>query len=96
MGEERIRLEDGVDGTAVGRQARDVAAVDEHDARVRPLEPGDQAQGRRLAAAGRAEERQELPLDDCQVESVDSRHVTEAAGNGTKLIAGPVISSSAG
>ena len=85
MREERVRLEDGVDGTPVGRQPRDVAAVDEHDAGVRPLEAGDQAERRRLAAAGRAEQREELSLDDGQVERVDSGDLAEAPGDAAKL-----------
>ena len=83
--EERVRLEDGVDGTPVGRQVRDVAAVDQHDAGVRPLEAGDQAKGRRLAAAGRPEQRHELPFDDGQVECFDGGDVAEAPGNGSEL-----------
>ena len=83
--EERVRLEDRVDGPPVGRQARDVAAVDQHDAGVRPLEAGDQPEGRRLAAAGRPEQRQELAFDDGQVERVDGGDVAEAPGDAAEL-----------
>ena len=36
----------------------------EHAARIGPLQPGDQAQGRRLARAGRAEQHHELAVGD--------------------------------
>ena len=53
-------------------------AADPHLAFVRPLEAGDQAQRRRLAAARRPEERQELARMHLEVERVDRHHVAEA------------------
>ena len=50
-------------------------------ARGRLLEAGDHAQRRRLAAARRAEQREELALADPQVEIVDDGHVAEALGH---------------
>ena len=58
--EERVALEDRVDAPLVRRRARHVDAVEQDRAGVGPLEPGDQAQRRRLAAARRAEHREEL------------------------------------
>jgi hypothetical protein len=43
------------------------------------LEAGDHAQRRRLAAAGRAKEADELPLGDVEREAVDRMHGAEMA-----------------
>ena len=43
-------------------QARDVDAVDDDASGRRRVEPGDQAEQRRLAAARRPDDRDELPL----------------------------------
>ena len=58
--EQRVGLEDHAHVALVGRQVRDVLAVDLDAARVGVLEAGDHAQRRRLAAAGRPEEGDEL------------------------------------
>ena len=68
--EERVLLEDGVHVALVGRRARDVAAADQDLALVGLLEAGDHPQRRRLAAAARPEQRQELALVDAQVDRV--------------------------
>ena len=86
--EERVRLEDGVDRTAVGRQPGDVGAVDPDRALVRALEAGDQPQRRRLPAAGRPEEREELTLADLEVEPVDGDERAEALGHADELDVG--------
>ncbi len=70
MREERVRLEDGVDGSPVGGKAGDVGAFDPDLALVRLLEPCDQAQRRRLAAAGGAEQREKLAVTDLEIELV--------------------------
>ena len=63
MRKQRIGLEDEADAALVRRQAGDVVAA---PIRMRPwlgsIEPGDHAQDRGLAAAGRSEQRDELAL----------------------------------
>ena len=54
----------------------DIAADDEVAARLL-LEPADDAQKRRLAAAGRAEQNHELAVRDCECDAVDGRNFTE-------------------
>jgi len=51
-----------------------VAAADLDGAGGRGLEPGDGAQQGGLAAAGRAEQGEELPVVDAQVQAVDRPH----------------------
>ncbi len=53
--ERGVVLEDEADPAALRRERRHVRAVEEDAARVRPLEPGDHAQKRRLAASARTE-----------------------------------------
>jgi hypothetical protein len=53
------------------RDVRDVRAVQEHLAVRRPFESGDHAQRRRLAAAARTQEREELAARNLQVDAVD-------------------------
>ena len=50
----------------LGRHVEDRAAVDDHVARIRPLDPGDQAQEHSLARTGRAEDRHHLAVLDLQ------------------------------
>jgi len=71
--EERVGLEDRVDGATVRRAVAHLLAVDVHAARGRELEAGDHPQRRRLPAAGGTEEREELAVLDVEVERVD-RH----------------------
>jgi hypothetical protein len=86
--EERVRLEDRVDVALVRRQSCDVAVADQELALVWLLEARDQAQRRRLAAAGRAEQGQELAAADRQVEPVDGHDVIEAFRHGAQLDVG--------
>ena len=69
--EERVRLEHGVDVAAVRRCAEHDLSRDADVAGVRLLEAGDHAQGRRLAAAGRPEQRDELARLDRERQVVD-------------------------
>ncbi len=69
--EERVVLEDRVDGSVERRHGRDVATREADAAVVGPLEPGDQAQRRRLARAGRSEHREELAASDLEVDPGD-------------------------
>jgi hypothetical protein len=77
MWEERVVLEDRVDVALVRRRVGDVAPVEQDASIGRLLEAGDEAQGRRLAAARRAEQREELAAGDAEVEVIDRRHVGE-------------------
>src|SRR4029077_15746671 len=61
----------GVDVAAVRRHVLDGLAFEQDVALVGLLEAGDHAQGRRLAAAGRAEDREERPPGDVEVEALD-------------------------
>jgi porphobilinogen deaminase len=56
MRNQRVRLEHHGDVALRGRQARDIVAADEDTARIGVVETGDQAQRRRLAATGGAEQ----------------------------------------
>jgi hypothetical protein len=76
--EQRVRLEDRVDVALVRRQGAHVAAADEDRAVVGLLEAGDQPQRRRLAAARRPEQRQELAVANGEVDAVDGRDRAEA------------------
>ncbi len=76
--EERVVLEDRVDVALVGSDALHVLARDPDVALVGLLEPGQHAQGRRLAAPARTEQRQELPRLHVEVEAVDRDHRPEA------------------
>ncbi len=60
MREERIVLEDEADVALMRGQARQIALAKADRAAGRGQEAGHQPQGRRLAAAGRAEQRDEL------------------------------------
>ena len=71
MREERRRLEDEADVSGARRQERHVLVVKPDAAAGRLHEPRDHPQGRRLAAAGRAEERDELAIGHVEVELVD-------------------------
>ena len=55
---------------AARRQVVDQLAADLNDAAADLLEPGDHAQRRRLAAAGRADQRDEFAVGDLEVDAV--------------------------
>jgi hypothetical protein len=75
--EQGVALEDGVDLALVGRGAGHVDPV-EQDAPVGGLlEPGDQPQGGRLAAARGAEQGEELAPGHVQVDAVHGGDVLE-------------------
>ena len=85
---ERVVLEHHADLAAMGRQPGHVHAVDPDRAGVGRLEPGDQVQGGRLAAARGAEERQELARLDRERQLVDRRHGAESLREAQELEAG--------
>ena len=69
--EQRIPLEDRVDRPFVGRQRRDVLAVQQDVPFCRHLKAGDHSERRRLPAPGGAEEGDELAALHLEVEVVD-------------------------
>ena len=80
--EQRVALEDRVDRTPVGRRAGEIAAVEQDASLGRGFEAADHLERRRLAAAGRPEQREELARGDPQVDAVDGDrgavHLAEA------------------
>src|SRR4029453_17606307 len=79
--EQRVRLEDHPDVALVRWLVRDVGAVDDDRARGRALEARDHPERGRLAAAGRAEERDELASVGVEVEVLDRGDVAELLAN---------------
>ncbi len=71
MREERVALEHHVHRPLVGRQPGEVLAVERDRSRGRRLEAGEHAQQRRLAAARRAEQGEDLALGDVDRDVVD-------------------------
>ena len=57
-------------------------------ARVGLVEAGDEAQRRRLAAAARTEQRDELALLEREVDALEGRHVTEGSPQPPELDVG--------
>ncbi len=74
VGEERVLLEDHVHRPAVRRHPGHVLALEQHAALVRHLEACDHAERRRLPAATRPEQREELAFPDGE------RHVPHGLG----------------
>src|SRR5690606_4766799 len=83
--EQREALEHQTDAAALGRDeaaaAGDHLPVERDRAGVRKLEPGDQAQDRALAGAGRAEQRQDLAALDVERHVVDHGAPAEPLGH---------------
>ena len=79
--EEGVVLEDGVDRPLVGGNAGDRLVGEEDLALGRLIEAGDHAQRGRLAAAGRAEHREELALLDLDAHVLDGDEVAERLGD---------------
>ena len=80
--EQRVGLEDGVDVAAVRGKSRHVLAAQVDGTRGGVLEPADHPQGRGLAAARRAEHREELAGRDIEGKVVDRHDIlTEALGD---------------
>jgi hypothetical protein len=68
----------------MGRNCREVFAREQHAALVGGLEAGEHAQKRGLAAAGRAEQREELALMDVEAELVHRGNVAKVLGDAGK------------
>jgi len=79
--EECVILEHGVHVALVRRQARDVDAVQFDASGRRVVEAGDEAQAGRLSGSGRAEQREELAVQDVQGDVIHGPHVTEVAAD---------------
>src|SRR5581483_5114460 len=77
--EQRVRLEHHPHVALVGRDVRDVLAVDDDAAAVRAVEAGDEPERGRLAAARRPEQRQELALSERDVDAVQRPDGAEVA-----------------
>ena len=79
--EERALLGDEADppalGGDVGGRSGELAAAEAHRARVGPLEAGDHPQQRRLAAAGRPEDRGQAARRDLEIEPAQNLGVAE-------------------
>jgi hypothetical protein len=73
--EQRVGLEDGVDVALVGRDPDGGTPADLDLPLGRLVEAGDHPQGGGLAAAGRSEQREELPRMDLQIDVVDGDEV---------------------
>ena len=82
--EQRVGLEDRVDVALVRGDADGGAAADLDLALGRLVEAGDHPQRRGLAAAGRAEQREELARLHLEVDVVDRDQVTVALGDPTQ------------
>src|SRR5204862_5063091 len=77
MREEGVALEDSVGGPLVRGQPGHVLALDQDAAGGRLLEAGDHAQRRRLSAAARPEEGEELAPTDVEIEVAHRDEVAE-------------------
>ena len=78
---QRVALEDHGHVAVLGVDVVDHAVADGDGAVVDLLEPGDEAQRRRLAAARRAEQHEQLAVGDVQRQVVDSGGVAEPLGD---------------
>ena len=76
-----VALEDHRDPAAARRQVGRIAASDEHAPAVDLLEAGEAAKQRRLAAAGRSEQHDEVAVGDLEVDVVDRGHLAEGLAN---------------
>ena len=85
MGEKGVFLKDGVHAAAVRRHVGDVLVLKEDAALSGHLEAADNAQHGGLAAAGGAEQRDELTLADVKVDIVKHLRVAKTLGHAAKL-----------
>jgi hypothetical protein len=75
---ERVALKDHGDVTVLRRELGDVSVADHQLAVARGLEPGDDPQRRRFAAAGGPEQHEKLAVVDLEIERLQHLHVAEA------------------
>ena len=78
--EQRVALEHHIDRPPMRRHGCKIGAVEQDAAGVRPLEAGDQAQQRGLAAARGTEQGEELALINVERQMIDDRGTAEAFG----------------
>ena len=81
MLERGVVLEHEPDVAPLRGHAGDLAPVDAHLAGIGLFESADDAQQRRLAAAGRAEQRGQLTARDVQVDTFERDEVAEPLGD---------------
>ena len=79
--EERVGLEHQVDRPLVGRQVGDVGTVEQDAAAIGTLESRQHPHQRGLAAAGGAEQREELARVERERHVIDRRDIAEALGH---------------
>jgi hypothetical protein len=79
--EQRVGLEHHVHRPPMRRHVRDVDATDQHAARGRPFESGEQAKQRRFAATRAAEQRKTLAFGDVECDIVNRNDIVEAFSN---------------
>ena len=82
---ERVGLEDDADVAVLGLDLVDEVAVEQELAAARQIDAGEHEEARRLAAAGRAEQRHELAVLDRQVHVGDDLDVAEALDDVAEL-----------
>ena len=80
-----VVLEDEADAARLRRDVRHVASLEVDAALVRPLEPCDHTQQRRLAAAARPEQRRQGSGFDLDGDAVERSEVAEALDDGSRL-----------
>ena len=85
VGEERVGLEHHVDGPLMGRHGGDVLAVEQDLPFAGLFEAGQDAQQGRLAGARTAQQGEDLPLADGQVDVVHGQHAVEALADAADL-----------
>ena len=89
--EEAVGLEDHADVATVRRYVGHVLAVDHHPPRGRPVEPSDEPERGRLAAAGRPEQRDELARRDVEIDPGEGDDLPEPAVQLLQLDVGHVL-----
>ena len=83
--EERVVLEDEADAAIAGGAVGRVLAVEKNGAGIGEFQPGDDAQQRRLAGAGRAEQRHQLARGNRQIDLVERGELPELLGDVFRL-----------
>ena len=72
VAEQRVMLEDEADAPLLNRERARVLAVEGERARGHRLQPGDQAEKRGLARAGRPEQRQKFAGLDAEIDRIEN------------------------
>ena len=85
VGEEGVALENGVDVALVRRNVVDALTEKEDVALIRRFKAADHAQGRGLAAAGRAEQRQKFIVVNVEIDAVENGLAIKLLGDVPEL-----------